>query len=405
MTSSSMDQRQLERRARELKMNEDKVARMEQQVRRNDERVRERAREIEERGKTYVAKEKTLREKEAKVDKRARLIEDEKRHFVEEKEEWENGRKARLMIVVPVLLIAAIGAGYLVFEFKAQDNYFYDQFKVASDNIEKINNAYNELDQQKLAVEAQLADQKKVVEELRKEVADKASAFEKVSGDKRTLQTKYDEVRTRMLAGEKKSQVLEGDKERLRDELTRLATEKDGLNEDIASLEFKLSAIGSQLLTSQEALTATEANLQNANAVGQTQLKELEESRELNRQLQKELDGLIARFEQQKVMLGKVENEKAASQGSAAEKDQQIVDLNARIEALNNELSSKVDVVSAKEALLAELQSYADVLEGKVGNLEKALAAEKSISTSLEEQVKSLEKELQAGVEALQSPQ
>ena len=405
MTSSSMDQRQLERRARELKMNEDKVARMEQQVRRNDERVRERAREIEERGKTYIAKEKTLREKEAKVDKRARLIEDEKRHFVDEKEEWENGRKARLMIAIPVLLIAAIGAGYLVFEFKAQDNYFYDQFKAASENIEKINNAYNELDQQKLVIEAQLAEQKKVVEELRKELAEKSVAFEKVSGDKRTLQTKYDEVRNRMFAGEKKSQLLEKDKERLRDELTRLASEKDSLNEDIASLEFKLSALGNQLLASQEALTTTEANLQNANAVGQTHLKELEESRELNRQLQKELDGLIARYEQQKALLGRIESEKAASQGSAAEKDLQIADLSVRIEALNNELNSKVDLVSAKEALLGELQSYADNLEGKVANLEKTLAAEQSLSRSLQEQVSSLEKELQAGVEALQSPQ
>ncbi|MCP5208320.1 MAG: hypothetical protein H7A01_14025 [Hahellaceae bacterium] len=444
MSLNPVDQRQLERKSRELRSLEDKLNRMEQQVRRNDELVRERAREVEDRGREFVAKERNLRDELAEVEKKSRLLDDDRRAFSNEKEEYENGHKVRLMIMLPILLVAAIGTGYLVFEFRAKDNFFYDQFKAASLNIEKLNAAYGDLDQQKILVEASLVDEKKVVEDLRKDLATQTTALETVTSGKRSLQLKYDDAVNRVVLLEGIKKELAEDKERLRDELGRLITEKELVVRDVEALEIKLNIIGSQLLAEQEKSSQQGTDLA-------TTLANLEESRTLNSQLQKELDTLIERVTTLKTEVEAAQGASASNGEALQQRDKLIADQNEQLLSLKKDIQSKLDVIKAKDALLAELQGRADSLmatrtglQTETQNLQSSLQqqadaraqAEAQLSAlkqelmqltalrdtllsekqalqnsaqemiaqnqALKSQLESLEKELQAGVEALQ---
>jgi chromosome segregation ATPase len=444
MSLNPVDQRQLERKSRELRSLEDKLNRMEQQVRRNDELVRERAREVEDRGREFVAKERNLRDELAEVEKKSRLLDDDRQALNTEKEAYESGSKARLMIMLPILLVAAIGTGYLVFEFRAKDNFFYDQFKAASLNIEKLNAAYGDLDQQKMRVEELLAEEKKVVDDLRQDLAKQTTALESVTSGKRSLQLKYDDAINRVVLLEGIKKELTADKERLRDELGRLISEKELVMQDVVSLEMKLNLLGAQLLAEQDKssqqgaeLTATAANL--------------EDSRSLNNQLQKELEALVERAAAQKTELEAASGLNAAKDAELQQKTKTIADQNEQLVSLKKDIQSKLDVIKAKDALLAELQGRADSLmatrtglQTEAQNLQSSLQqqadaraqAEAQLSAlkqelmqltalrdtllsekqalqnsaqemiaqnqALKSQLESLEKELQAGVEALQ---
>ncbi len=444
MSLNPVDQRQLERKSRELRSLEDKLNRMEQQVRRNDELVRERAREVEDRGREFVAKERNLRDELAEVEKKSRLLDDDRQALNTEKEAYESGSKARLMIMLPILLVAAIGTGYLVFEFRAKDNFFYDQFKAASLNIEKLNAAYGDLDQQKIRVEELLAEEKKVVDDLRQDLAKQTTALESVTSGKRSLQLKYDDAINRVVLLEGIKKELTADKERLRDELGRLISEKELVMQDVVSLEMKLNLLGAQLLAEQDKssqqgaeLTATAANL--------------EDSRSLNNQLQKELEALVERAAAQKTELEAASGLNAAKDAELQRKTKTIADQNEQLVSLKKDIQSKLDVIKAKDALLAELQGRADSLmatrtglQTETQNLQSSLQqqadaraqAEAQLSAlkqelmqltalrdtllsekqalqnsaqemiaqnqALKSQLESLEKELQAGVEALQ---
>ena len=369
MALLSPEQRQLERKQRDLHHQEERLARETEHFHRERSKLDEHKAQLDQ-------QQRLIQETEARVADQLRKIEQKEGNlkstllkFDQEKEDFIKSRRARLWVLSIMILLLCVLAGYFTYELRDRSTQLYQQQQQAHSNIEKLTESYQWIEREKNNAEANLASAQHSLEQAK---ADFTGREAELRNQIKSLETeKAHWLQQSELDQEKiitlEKQLLAADQitSRLREELSGLADDKAKLDSELQSMEVRLGVVGKQLLMQKNQHEQTHQDLELA-------LQDVKSWKQLAQNLE-------ATQEQTKKSAANSLSETAALRDELKQRNKDLSIVNhqlngvlSRLEAakeekqeLTNQLQQQSEILSQRTTELNQLRQKVEALTGQ----------------------------------------
>lgn len=227
------EQRELERKTRALKIQEDQLARRLEQQQRQQDKLDKSQDAVSQRERATSEKDQALRSKEDQLEQQLTQIQREQAKHEAEAKGFQQARKRRLSFMLPVLLLACAGAGYLTYDYYAKNDIFAQRLAQANLNVTKLSAVLTKAEDLKTATLQTLS----LKED---ELSRRQSEFEE-------LKNAYSALEKENSSSENSLSQLETSNQSLETSLAALIAEKETLLQTVKRLETALADSTQQL--------------------------------------------------------------------------------------------------------------------------------------------------------------
>jgi len=179
-----MDAKQWDKKARELRMQEDRLTRRESQLKKRDEFFRQGQQTNLEREKSLKHREQSLQDKEYELNSKGKDLKKEKGILQQERDQFEQGKRRRLLIMLPILILVAVGTGYLTYDYYVGNNNFYLQLDKATASIGKLSTLLNHAEDKATTLAKNLKTQIRVANERQSKIGALSNQVAQLNSEK-----------------------------------------------------------------------------------------------------------------------------------------------------------------------------------------------------------------------------
>ncbi len=169
---ASPEEQELEQKIRALKLKEEALQRQAEQQQSIEARLKATQDDVSETERANRFKAKELMEREQKIKDETRLLKQEREAMLAAERRIGSRKQNRSSLLVPILLAACIGAGYVAFDHFNTNERYFEQMATASRNIDKLANALNMTQDEVLTRAEQLTAKKTELERTKAMLAE-----------------------------------------------------------------------------------------------------------------------------------------------------------------------------------------------------------------------------------------
>jgi len=392
--ASSPEQRDIERKERDLKLQEDRLTRRVEQQQKQEDKLSQNQEKITEREQKAIEADRALKEREDQLSKQLKQLEGDQGLHIDERASFDQGRKRRLAFMMPVLLLAGVGAGYLTYDYYAKNDIYSQRLSLANENVSKLSDILIKAEDQKTAVLQKLSLKEDELTRKTKELSTLKTAYARLEKEKKNSDGSRSE--------------LEGNKKSLEESVAALTQEKSALEQSVKQLDDALARNKAELATlaAESKLLATQLLETEA---GFTELKTHDAN--LAIELEEKSGVLIAAKqaidERDKIIEAKVKRQSALELELATLQEQHqlltdsrdtlakaLDDVKLSAEKLNSDLAANQAGVSEIDAKYQQQQLVLSELEAKLKSTEEDLSAEQQKRADLEKKLVDSQREV-----------
>ncbi len=217
---ASPEELKLEQKARALKLKEEALTRQAQTQVRTETRLTATQHEVAQKERANRLKIQELNAREQKLEEDKRLAQKELESLTVRQNELEAKKKSANLIILPLLLIVCIVAGYLAFDYMNQQKRQFNQIAIASKNIDKLANLLNLTQEEVIDQSSALKNKKAELDKTKNMLVDL-----KTTSDQ--LQTEITRLKDNQQATHAEKSALSSSAEMLVSQLSDLKTQLD----------------------------------------------------------------------------------------------------------------------------------------------------------------------------------
>ncbi|UZE96085.1 coiled-coil domain-containing protein [Alkalimarinus alittae] len=148
----SPEQREIERKARELKVQEDRLTRRLEQQQRQEDKLAQKQQTLIEREASVAAQDQDIRRREQQLEQQLKQFHSDQSKRADELQGYQRASKRRLSFMLPILLMAGAASGYLTYDYYAKNNVFSQRLTQANQNVNKLSSVLTKAEDQKAEV-------------------------------------------------------------------------------------------------------------------------------------------------------------------------------------------------------------------------------------------------------------
>ena len=387
----SPEQREIDRKARELKLQEDRLERRLEQQQRQEDKLSQGQEKVSQREKAIAEKDKELKSREEQLVQQLEQLQSEQAKNTGEMQAFQQARKRRLSFMLPILLLAGAGAGYLTYDYYAKNDVFALRLSQANSNVNKLSDVLTKAEDLKAATLQKLS----LKED---ELTRKQSEFE-------TLKIAYSALEKEKSSSESSLSELEASKKALEASVETLTAEKEAMLQTVKKLEIALAESTEQLNDSTTLMASmtkeseqlnviqaeTEAALAALKKREEELIVELEEktgvliaSKQAIDERDKIIDAKVQRQSELELQLATLQEQHELLNANRDELAAKLGEMNLSIEAVTSELTEGQQAASDKdEEIKVKLE--------EIASLEALVKAEKDQRVALEAKIEALQ--------------
>ena len=246
--ASSPEQREIERKERDLKLQEERLNRRVEQQQKQEDKLAQNKEKITELEKKIKEADRELKEREEQLSQQQNQLQGDQGLHTDERARFDQGRKRRLAFMMPVLLLAGVGSGYLTYDYYAKNDIFSQRLSQANENVGKLSDILTQSEDQKTAVQNKLSLKEDELKLKIKELSTLKTAYAKLEKDKKSSDGSRSE--------------LEGNKKTLEGSVVSLTQEKNALEQSVKQLDDTLTGNKAELAAITEKSKQLTARLQ-----------------------------------------------------------------------------------------------------------------------------------------------
>ena len=363
---------------------------MEQQQRQED-KLSQGQEKVSQREKAIAEKDKDLKSREEQLVQQLEQLQSEQAKNTGEMQAFQQARKRRLSFMLPILLLAGAGAGFLTYDYYAKNDIFAQRLSQANSNVNKLSDVLTKAEDLKAATLQKLS----LKED---ELTRKQSEFE-------TLKSAYSALEKEKSSSESSLSELEASKKALEGSVATLTAEKEVMLQTVKKLEIALAESTEQLNDSTTLMASmtkeseqlniiqaeTEAALAALKKREEELIVELEEktgvliaSKQAIDERDKIIDAKVQRQSELELQLATLQEQHELLNANRDELAAKLGEMNLSIEAVTSELTEGQQAASDKdEEIKVKLE--------EIASLEALVKAEKDQRVALEAKIEALQ--------------
>ena len=248
----SPEQREIERKAREIKLQEDRLERKVEQQKRQENKLAQKHESVSQREATVSGKEQDIKTREDALARQLQQLQEAQTQHSGEQQGFQQARKRRLSFMLPVLLLAGVGAGYLTYDYYAKNDVFAQRLSQANSNVNRLSDVLTQAEDLKIATLQTLAL--------------KEDELTKIQGELKALKNAYAGLESEKSKREQTFTQLEDNKKILEASLATLTAEKETALQTLTELNITLEETTRQLNESTSMMAGMTKNNEQLNA-------------------------------------------------------------------------------------------------------------------------------------------